>query len=39
MELAQVVEGYELEPFGVDLKSIRKELTECKGRVPSLTKS
>jgi hypothetical protein len=36
VELAQLVEGYELEPSEVDLTSIIKELTECKGRIQSL---
>ncbi len=39
VELAQLVEGYELEPSEVDLKSIGKELTECKGKVQMLTRS
>ncbi len=39
VELAQLLEGYELELSEVDLKSISKELTECKGRIQSLTKS
>jgi hypothetical protein len=39
VELVRLVDGYELEPSEVDLKSISKELTECKGRVQRLTKS
>jgi hypothetical protein len=33
------VEGYELEPSEVDLKIINKELSGCKGKVQSLTRS
>jgi hypothetical protein len=39
VELAQLVEGYELEPFEADLKSIRRELSGCRGRIQELTKS
>jgi hypothetical protein len=39
VELAQLVEGYELELSRVNLKSIGKELTEFKGKVQMLTRS
>jgi hypothetical protein len=39
VELAQLVKGYELEQSEFDLKSIGKELTECKGKVQMLTRS
>ncbi len=39
VELAQLVEGYELEPSEVDLKSISKELPGCKGKVQSFIRS
>jgi hypothetical protein len=39
VELAQLVEGFKLEPSEADLRSNSRELSGCKGKIQSLTRS
>jgi hypothetical protein len=39
VELAQLVEGFELEPSEIELRSINKELAWCKAKIHSLTRT